>query len=525
MAKIDHPLMLIVLDGWGHSDEPQYNAIHSANKPAWDRLLGECPHSLIRCSGADVGLPDDQMGNSEVGHMHFGAGRLVYQDYTRITKSVKDGDFFDNPVLKPAFDSAAQSDKAVHLLGLLSPGGVHSHEGHTVALIALAKRCGVRRLYVHAFLDGRDMPPRSAAASLRLIETKTTELGLGRIATIVGRYYAMDRNKNWERTRVTYELIVDGHAGYAAADPQAALALAYARGETDEFVKATVLAAAGQPRARVEDGDVIVFSNFRADRARQLTSAFTAKGFAQFERKRVPALAAFITMTAYGDQFHLPVAYPTINLTNTFGEVVAAEGLKQLRVAETEKYAHVTFFFNGGREEPFPGEDRILIPSPQVATYDLKPEMSAVEVTDALVAATASGQYDVIICNYANADMVGHTGDFAATVKCIETLDRCLGRLWEACRSSGMEMLITSDHGNAEKMRAAATEHDPGQPHTAHTSNLVPLVYAGRPAEMAAGGCLSDIAPTMLALLGLRVPREMTGRALVRPTAAAQCAA
>ena len=523
MAQVQHPVLLVVLDGWGHTEETRFNAIHAARKPHWDRLWQDSPHTLIRCSGLDVGLPDDQMGNSEVGHMHLGAGRLVYQDYTRISKAIADGDFYDNPVFRDAFELAAHSGRAVHLLGLLSPGGVHSHEDHTVALIDLARRCGVRRLYVHAFLDGRDMPPKSAAPSLALIQRKCAEFGLGRIASIVGRYFAMDRNKSWDRVKQAYDLIVDGHGLHVASDPLAALEAAYARGETDEFVAATAIVEHGTP-VRVEDGDIVVFTNFRADRARQMTDALTTPGFTAFVRARVPALGRFVAMTDYSEQFKVPVAYPTIDLRKTFGEIVAAQGLRQLRIAETEKYAHVTFFFNGGEESPFPGEDRILVASPAVATYDLQPEMSAAEVTDKLVAALDSRQYDALICNYANADMVGHTGDFDATVRCIETLDVCLGRLAEACRRTGTDMLITADHGNAEKMRAAPDGLSP-EAHTAHTSNLVPLVYFGRAAELASTGCLSDIAPTMLALMGVKQPVEMTGHSLVQLKSSAQHAA
>jgi len=509
MAKVPHPVLLVVLDGWGYTDETRYNAIHAARTPHWDSLWQSNPHTLIRCSGLDVGLPDEQMGNSEVGHMHLGAGRLVYQDFTRISKAVTDGDFYANPVFRDAFELAARSDRAVHLLGLLSPGGVHSHEEHAVALIELAHRCGVRRLYVHAFLDGRDMPPKSAAPSLEFVTRRCAEIGLGRIATIIGRYYAMDRNKAWDRVQQAYDLIVDGVALQRAPTALAGLEAAYARGETDEFVTATAI---GEP-ARIADGDVVVFTNFRADRARQLTSALTEPDFTQFPRARVPALGRYVAMTDYGAQFSLPVAFPTVDLTKTFGEVVAAHGLRQLRIAETEKYAHVTFFFNGGEETPFAGEDRILVPSPKVATYDLKPEMSAVEVTDQLVAALDSRQYDALICNYANADMVGHTGVFDAAVRCIETLDDCLGRLVDACRRSGTEMLITADHGNAEQMRA--TPEAAAEPHTAHTSNLVPFVYLGRHADMAPTGTLSDVAPTMLALMGIPRPTEMTGKPLV----------
>jgi 2,3-bisphosphoglycerate-independent phosphoglycerate mutase len=368
---------------------------------------------------------------------------------------------------------------------------------------------------VHAFLDGRDTPPKSAGPSLARIAAHCATLGNARLAGIVGRYLAMDRNQNWPRVQAAYELIVDGNAARAAPDANAALAAAYADGETDEFVKPVAIRPPGAPALRVADGDVIVFANFRADRARQITSALTEPDFAKFPRARAPRLGRFVAMTDYGAQFNLPVAFPMVDLRNTFGELVSRAGLRQLRIAETEKYAHVTFFFNGGEERAFTGEDRVLVPSPQVATYDLAPAMSAVEVTDRLVEAVASCQYDAIICNYANADMVGHTGDFDATVRCIETLDACLGRLRAACAAHGMELLITSDHGNAEQMRALDHGHAGGEPHTAHTSNLVPLIYCGRPATFADDGGLSDVAPTMLALMGLAQPADMTGRPLL----------
>jgi len=512
MATLKHPVLLVVMDGWGHSENPEFNAIDHARKPHWDRLWQECPHALIRCSGFSVGLPDEQMGNSEVGHMHLGAGRLIYQDFTRITQAIRTGEFFANPELTDACRALAASGRTLHLMGLLSPGGVHSHEEHLVALLQLAAKNGVRKVYVHAFLDGRDTPPKSARASLELIDAQCAALKLGRIASVVGRYLAMDRNKSWDRTQQAYELIVNGIAPYRADSAISALEQAYARGETDEFVKPTAI---GAVPVRVEDGDIVVFANFRADRARQLTSAMTDPGFNHFPRTRRPYLARFVAMSDYGAQFELPVAFPTIETRNTLGELLAHHGLRQLRIAETEKYAHVTFFFNGGEERPFAGEDRILIPSPQVATYDLKPEMSADEVTDRLVESIESGLYDAIICNYANADMVGHTGNFDATVKCIETLDRCLGRLRAACEEVGMDLLITADHGNAEQMRAFEDGSCSAEVHTAHTSNLVPLIYCGRPAQIAAGGCLSDIAPTMLALMELPAAPEMTGIPLV----------
>jgi len=523
MAQVRHPVLLVILDGWGYSENPRFNAIRHAHTPHWDRLWAEAPHGLLQCSGLSVGLPDDQMGNSEVGHMHLGAGRLIYQDFTRINEALRSGEFRTNPALLEACQSAASSGKAVHIMGLLSPGGVHSHEDHLIGLVEMAAASGVDRVHVHAFLDGRDTPPKSARASLERMAAACARTGHAAIASVVGRYFAMDRNKAWDRTALAYDLIVNGAAPYQAPNALAALDDAYARGETDEFVKPVAIHPADAAPVRVEDGDVLLFANFRADRARQLTRAFVeAESFHEFSRARTPRLARFVAMADYGAQFsHLPVAFPTQEIRHTFGELVAAAGLRQLRIAETEKYAHVTFFFNGGEETVFPGEDRILVPSPQVATYDLKPEMSAGEVTDKLVAAIQSRQYDAIVCNYANADMVGHTGDFPATIKCIETLDTCLGRLVEACRATGTEMLVTADHGNAEQMRA--DEHD--EAHTAHTSNLVPLVYLGRQASVRDGGCLSDIAPTLLSLMGLAQPPEMTGKPLVNPVDRARNAA
>jgi 2,3-bisphosphoglycerate-independent phosphoglycerate mutase len=516
MTPPHQPLLLIILDGWGYSDNTQYNAIHNANKPVWDRLWEHYPHMLISASGVDVGLPDEQMGNSEVGHMHLGAGRVIDQELTRIGKAIEDGHFFENATLLSSFGQAASVDKAVHILGLLSPGGVHSHEDHVLAVMEMAARAGVKRVYVHAFLDGRDTPPKSAANSIQRVMVKFTELGrCGRIASIIGRYFAMDRNKNWGRTEAAYNLIVDGLAMHEAADPLIALDQAYHREETDEFIRSTAIIPRDQQRVRVEDGDVVVFANFRADRARQLTQAFIEPFFNGFKRTRVPALQSFITMTSYSDDFQVPVVYPPSRIKNSFGEYIAGLGIHQLRIAETEKYAHVTFFFNGGDERIFQGEDRILIPSPHVATYDQKPEMSAAEVTDELVKAIESRRYGAIICNFANADMVGHTGVFEAAVKAVETLDQCLGRIEVAAREAGMEILITADHGNAEKMREVSTKKAIGQTHTAHTSNLVPLVYIGREATMGNEGTLSDIAPTMLSIMGLPPPAEMTGRPLV----------
>ena len=507
--------MLIVLDGWGHSEDTAYNAILAARTPVWDGLWSHCPHGLIRCSGSDVGLPDQQMGNSEVGHMHIGAGRLIDQDFSRIGKAIANGEFARNAVLLGACRTAADTERAMHILGLASAGGVHSHEDHILALMDLAHANGVKQIYVHAFLDGRDTPPQSAAATLRRLEAHGRELGNAQVASVIGRYFAMDRNNKWERVAAAYDLLVDGRAPFSAPSALAALELAYARNETDEFVQATVIAAPGQLPHRIADGDVVVFANFRADRARQLTSALTAADFKQFVRTRVPLLGEFVCMTPYSEQLPLPVAYDSSDLVNTFGAVIEQHGLRQLRIAETEKYAHVTFFFNGGEEQVFKGEDRIMVPSPDVATYDLAPAMSAREVADKLVAALNSESYDAIICNFANADMVGHTGNFAATVECIEVLDGCLGRVLTAAAGHGVDVLITADHGNAEKMRESDLDHGTHHPHTAHTSNRVPLIYVGRDATMANDGSLTDVAPTMLALMDIEIPREMTGRSLV----------
>jgi len=524
MATVEHPVLLIVLDGWGHSDDTRFNAIHAAHTPHWDALLANNPHALLRCSGTVVGLPDQQMGNSEVGHMHIGAGRLIDQDFSRIGKAIVSGEFMRNAAFCTACDTAATQGATVHILGLLSPGGVHSHEDHILALVDLAAARGVGEILVHAFLDGRDMPPRSAAASLAKVAAHCAVRGNARIASVVGRYYAMDRNNNWNRLEHAYDLIVDGRGAFAADDALAALEAAYARGENDEFVLPTVVTRSGRHHT-VGDGDVMLFANFRADRARQMTSALTADAFTGFARKRRPRLGAFVTMTDYSADFALPVAFPATDLTNTFGAVVAARGLRQLRIAETEKYAHVTFFFNGGQERAFAGEDRVMVPSPDVATYDLKPEMSAREVTERLTAALASKTYDAIICNYANADMVGHTGDFAATVRCIEVLDECLGKVIAAARAHGCEVLITADHGNAERMRAIDSDGSVDGPHTAHTTNLVPLLYVGREARIAADGTLVDIAPTMLSLMGVAIPAEMTGHPLLALAHRAQDAA
>lgn len=507
------PIVLVILDGFGHSEEKEGNAIAAAHKPTWDKLWDENPHTFIKGSGAEVGLPAEQMGNSEVGHLNLGAGRVVYQEYTRVSRSIKTGSFFKNGTLIESVEIAKANNKAVHVLGLLSPGGVHSHEEHIHAMCQLAVEQGVENVYLHAFLDGRDTAPRSAKDSIEAMQEKFTELGHGQFASIIGRYYAMDRDHRWPRIQSAYELITEGKGEFQAESAMAALDNAYERDETDEFVKATAIVPEGGKAVTVEDGDVVIFMNYRSDRARQITRPFIEDDFDAFERKRIPKLGCFTSLTEYNSDYDIPVAYPAERLNNVFGEYISQLGLRQLRIAETEKYAHVTFFFNGGREEPFEFEDRILVPSPNVATYDQQPEMNAIKLTDNLVEAIEGGKYDVIICNYANPDMVGHSGNFDAAVKAIETIDDCLARLLVSIDKAGGEMLITADHGNAEMMFNKET----GQPHTAHTTNPVPFVYYGRDATMVSSGALSDVAPTMLYLMGIEQPSEMTGRSLVGP--------
>jgi len=511
MSKRPAPIVTIVLDGWGYSEDLESNAILHAKTPVWDALWETYPHTLIKGSGAEVGLPSGQMGNSEVGHLNLGAGRVVYQEFTRVSRSIKTGSFFTNQTLTDAVDLAKDTDRAVHILGLLSDGGVHSHEEHICAMAKLAIERGAKHVYLHAFLDGRDTPPKSAESYIHTMQNAFDEIGGGRFASIIGRYYAMDRDHRWPRIQKAYDLITQGKAKYEASDAISALKAGYERGETDEFIKATRIVPPGKEPVELRDGDVMIFMNYRSDRARQITRPFIEPDFNDFPREVTPKLGRFVSLTEYSANFEVPVAFPPERLSNVFGEYVAKKGLRQLRIAETEKYAHVTFFFNGGREDVFEGEDRILVPSPDVATYDLKPEMSALELTDKLVAAITSGKYDTIICNYANPDMVGHTGNFEATVKAIEALDTCLGRVIEALRSVGGEVLITADHGNAELM----SNEETGQAHTAHTSNPVPLIYVGRPGKLADTGSLCDIAPTMLELMGLEIPTEMRGHSLV----------
>lgn len=507
------PYMLIILDGFGHRENADHNAILAAKTPHLDQLKASCPNGLISGSGLDVGLPEGQMGNSEVGHMNLGAGRVVYQDFTRISKSIKDGDFFQNEALTAAVKKAVSQDKAVHIMGLLSHGGVHSHVDHIRAMIDLAHQQGADKIYVHAFLDGRDTPPRSAEPHLKSIDEQLKTLNAGRIASIVGRYYAMDRDNRWDRVERAYRLLTESEAPFAASSAVEALQLAYQRGENDEFVQPTLIQGAHDAPATISDGDGVIFMNFRADRAREITRAFVDKNFDGFVRKQCPQLADFVMLTEYAANIEAPCAYPTHKLANVLGEYLSSLGKTQLRIAETEKYAHVTFFFSGGHEDCFPGEDRILVQSPNVATYDLQPEMSAPEVTDKLIEAAESGRYDVIICNFANGDMVGHTGNFDAAVKAIEALDSCIGRIAESLQRTGGECLITADHGNAEQMLDTHT----GQAHTAHTSDPVPLIYIGRPGAtlQTKGGVLSDIAPTLLTMMGIPQPQEMTGKSLL----------
>lgn len=505
---------LLILDGFGYSESSASNAIAAADTPTWDKLWHQNPHNLVSGSGIDVGLPDGQMGNSEVGHMNLGAGRVVYQDFTRITKAIADASFFTNSIITTTVDKAIAANKAVHILGLLSPGGVHSHEDHILAMIDLAAQRGAKSIYVHAFLDGRDTPPRSAEASLKRVEEKLASLGVGRIASLIGRYFAMDRDNRWDRVAAAYNLLTTGTTEFSKTDPVAGLHAAYERDENDEFVKATAIVPTDQAPAVINDDDAIVFMNFRADRARQITRAFVEDDFTGFQRGKRPRLAGFVMLTQYAADIPAPSAFPPATLKNTLGEYVASLGKTQLRIAETEKYAHVTFFFSGGQETPYERETRILVNSPDVATYDLKPEMSAPEVTDKLVEAIISGKYDLVVCNYANGDMVGHTGVFDAAVKAVECLDECLARIVKALEQVNGQCLITADHGNVEQMNNEET----GQAHTAHTCEPVPLVYAGPKAlHIKDGGILSDIAPTLLSLMELPIPEEMTGKVLVEP--------
>ena len=501
------PLALIILDGFGCREETKGNAIAAARTPHLDHLMACCPHTRIGASGMDVGLPDGQMGNSEVGHTNIGAGRIVYQELTRITKSFDEGEALGNPALTAAMENARRPGQALHLMGLLSDGGVHSHIRHLYGLMEMARRFAVERVYLHCFMDGRDVPPTSGIEFIAALQQKIKELGLGQIATVSGRYYAMDRDNRWERVKLAYDAIVNGECN-KDPDPVAVMQKSYGAGVTDEFIVPTVVTEG----AGIKAGDSVIFFNFRPDRARELTRALVDPDFAGFEREKGFFPLTYICMTQYDATMpNVEVAYRPESLANTLGEYLSRLGKTQLRIAETEKYAHVTFFFNGGVEAPYEGEDRVLIPSPKVATYDLQPEMSAYAVTDEAVRRIESGRYDVIILNYANCDMVGHTGVFEAAVKAVEAVDTCLGRLLAALEKAGGRAFLTADHGNADQM---ADEN--GAPFTAHTTNPVPFVAIGfGDVTLRSGGRLADIAPTMLQAMGLPQPEEMTGRSLL----------
>lgn len=509
-------LVLLILDGWGHREDTENNAIALAKTPVWDELWKTAPHTLLSGSGLDVGLPEGQMGNSEVGHMTIGAGRTIDQDLTLISKSIKNGSFFENAILKKGFQHACDQKSAIHLMGLFSPGGIHSHEEHFFATLELLKQYSAP-VYVHAFLDGRDTPPKSAKSTLEKLEEWFKKNPIGQIASICGRFYAMDRDQRYDRTERAYNMLTQANTELQASCVLEALETAYAREETDEFVQPTQILSTSGKALVIEPKDTVVFLNFRTDRTRQLSYALTASDFTGFKRVKTPLLdpqSCFITMTQYASDLASHIVFPAQSREMGLGEVLQNLNLKQLRIAETEKYAHVTFFFNGGRDANYEGEDRILIPSPAVRTYDEKPEMSANELTDALISAIESGKYDVIICNYANADMVGHTGKLECAMDAISTLDHCLGRIANAIKACDSEVLITADHGNAECMEDAITH----EPHTAHTTNLVPLVYVGPKKihfKSSVHPTLADIAPTILDLMDIPAPPEMTGQSLL----------
>lgn len=506
------PVILLILDGFGYREESKDNAVSLAKTPNLDALKRDYANTLINASEHYVGLPDGQMGNSEVGHLNIGAGRVIFQDFERINNSVETGEFFTLPALIEAIDALKANDKALHIFGLLSDGGVHSHQEHIHAMLTMAAKRGLNKVYVHAFLDGRDTPPISAAPYINALEDKINELKIGKIASVSGRFYSMDRDKRWERIAPAYQMITEGLAEFTEDSATKALESAYARGEKDEFVQCTVIRKSNEKTVRLEDGDSVIFMNFRSDRARQMTDALLNDAFDGFKRKVVPQLSHYFTLTQYDQkQTKATPVFAPYTVKNTFGEHLQTLGLTQLRIAETEKYPHVTFFFNGGEEAIFKGEDRILVPSPNVATYDLQPEMSAAEVTDHLVEVIAVKKYDAIICNLANCDMVGHSGVLEAAIKAVETLDVCIGRVVEAIQAIGGEVIITADHGNAELMQ----DYKNNQPHTQHTTNVVPMIYVGRKATLADNGALSDLAPTLLNMMGVSQPTEMTGKNLI----------
>lgn len=508
-AKPPGPLVLMILDGWGYREDAPDNAISQARTPCWDSIWQTGAHTTIETSGEFVGLPAGQMGNSEVGHMNIGAGRVVFQNLTLISNAIEDGSFANNPALTKAIAASREQDSTLHIMGLLSPGGVHSHEEHFLAMVQIAAAQGAHSIRVHAFLDGRDTPPRSAAPSIRKMQDCLDSLQDAAFGSVCGRYYAMDRDKRWDRVEKAWDMLVNARGMYHFDDAATALESAYQREENDEFVSPTVIGS----YAGIRDGDAIIFVNFRADRARELSQAFIQPDFCGFERK-APGLSTFVCMTQYLDDLPAEVAFPPEQLTGLLGQVLSDNGLSQLRIAETEKYAHVTFFFNGGEEEAFAGEQRLLVPSPKVATYDLQPEMSIGKLSAELDKAIRGGAFDVIICNVANPDMVGHTGSMTAAIAAVEAVDQCLGVVLKATRSVDGELIVSADHGNIEQMK----DYQSGQSHTAHTTNPVPLVYCGRKAKALDGGALRDIAPTMLYLLGLQKPAEMTGRTLLELT-------
>ncbi|MAZ43631.1 MAG: phosphoglycerate mutase (2,3-diphosphoglycerate-independent) [Legionellales bacterium] len=505
-----NPFLLLILDGWGHREEAEHNAIAAAQTPTWDKWCAERPYTTLQAHGSAVGLPDEQMGNSEVGHLNIGAGRIVWQDFTRINQCIEDGKLSEQHNFSEFVRTAIADKKPIHILGLLSDGGVHSHLDHIIGLITSAHKLGASEIYVHAFLDGRDTAPKSAQQYLAQVEACLHGIGCGHVASIMGRYWAMDRDRRWDRTEQAYRLLTEGRGEFEALSPVAALEQAYARGETDEFVSPTVISTPDSPPVRIFPKDAIIFANFRSDRTRQLTRAFIDPDFDSFNRRK-QMNCPFLTMTRYDATFNVPVIFPPDVIENSLGQVISENQLKQKRIAETEKYAHVTFFLNGGIEPPFPLEERALIPSPKVATYDLKPEMSAQAVCDEIVKAITNREADVVIANFANADMVGHTGNFDATVKAIETLDSCFAQIETALESVDGQALITADHGNAEHMFDPETD----QSHTAHTCEPVPLVYLGSKAlQLESGGTLPDVAPTMLKLLEIECPEQMTGKPL-----------
>lgn len=509
MINRRQPVALLILDGWGLGQASSTNAISNANTPNIRKLAKEYPVTALECSGEAVGLPEGQMGNSEVGHLNIGAGRVVYQELTRISREIRRGNFFANDEFTALLNSLHRNKGVLHLMGLLSDGGVHSHIEHLYALLHMAKQAGLSRVYIHAFLDGRDVPPASAGVYIKDLEQKIVEIGIGDIATISGRYYAMDRDKRWERTEKAYAALVYGE-GETSSSAAAALAASYTRNNTDEFVLPTVV----KKGAMVQEGDGIIFFNFRPDRARQITRAFVDEDFTGFTRRDGRLDIGFVCMTQYDETIAAPVAFKPSYLTNTLGEVVSKQGLKQLRIAETEKYAHVTFFFNGGKEKAFPAEERCLIPSQKVATYDLRPEMSAFEVTDAVVERIRAQEFALIVLNYANGDMVGHTGIYEAAIKAVEVVDQCIGRVVETMQAVGGIVCITADHGNAEQMLDPATS----EPYTAHTTNKVPFILvseAHKGKELKNTGVLADIAPTILEFLHIDKPAEMTGQSLI----------